>query len=50
MVGSINMTHSRLFVFGLAFVFGVIAVGFVPGAAAQEPQTIGRNADWIAYI
>ena len=49
MVGSINMTHSRLFVFGLAFVFGVIAVGFVPDAAAQEPQTIGRNADWIAY-
>ena len=44
MAGSITMTHFRLLLLGLA-----LAVGATTMASAQEPQTIGRNSDWIAY-
>lgn len=44
MAGSGPMTHFRSFWLGI-----VLALGAVGVAAAQEPQTIGRNNDWIAY-
>ncbi|MEQ8331609.1 invasion associated locus B family protein [Nisaea sp.] len=44
MAGSITMTHFRSLLLGLALVVGATSI-----AVAQEPQTIGRNSDWIAY-
>jgi len=44
MAGSITMTHFRSLLLGPA-----LAVGATSIASAQEPQTIGRNSDWIAY-
>ncbi|WP_420402565.1 invasion associated locus B family protein [Nisaea sp.] len=38
------MTHFRSFWLGI-----VLALGTAGAAYAQEPQTIGRNNDWIAY-
>ena len=46
---ALKMMFFRLLILGLASAFGMTFLGFVPPAAAQEPQTIGRNADWIAY-
>ncbi|UUX48324.1 invasion associated locus B family protein [Nisaea acidiphila] len=44
MAGSGPMTHFRSFWLG-----AVLALGIAGVAQAQEPQTIGRNNDWIAY-
>ena len=38
------MTHFRSFFLGI-----VLALGTAGAVHAQEPQTIGRNSDWIAY-
>jgi len=44
MAGSGPMTHFRSFWLGI-----VLALGTAGAVHAQEPQTIGRNSDWIAY-
>ena len=49
MAGSITMTHFRLLLLALAIAVGATSIVSAPIALAQEPQTIGRNSDWIAY-